>query len=204
MSLNIGQPRKVSWQGKDIITSIYKKPSNELQAVTNIGLINDTQSDKKYHGGWDKALYSYDMSYYDYWRKTLKRNDLEPGMFGENLSTVGMPDHEIYAGDIFELGSIIIQAIQPRFPCARLNLRFNDSTMVKQFAHSKRHGIYYKVLKEGALQVGDTIQKVEKSEIAITIEDIVHSYYDKKNNLRIINAINEHPLFPESLKKDFK
>jgi MOSC domain-containing protein YiiM len=204
LSVNIGQPKKVSWQGKDVITSIFKEPTLEKQELRFNSLANDTQSDKRYHGGWDKAVYSYDQSYYEYWNNVLNRDDLLPGMFGENLTTEGMPDHLIYAGDVFEVGTCIVQAIQPRFPCARLNLRFNDRSMVKQFAASKRHGIYYKVLKEGYIQAGDAFIIKQKSEIAIRIDDIVNCYYNKAQNERVIGAIVQNDFFPDSLKKDLQ
>lgn len=201
LSVNIGKPKEVIWRGDKVLTSIFKQAASLPQEVNVLGLVNDTQSDKRHHGGDHKALYCYDNAHYSYWKKELDWDDWNYGLFGENLSTSGFLDDEVEIGDIYKMGDIQVQVIQPRFPCSRLNIRFSNPSMVKLFANSRRHGIYLKVLTEGSIKVGDKIELVEKGTFNLSIQQVVDCFYDK--NAKMATRIALNPLIPKGLKKDF-
>ncbi len=203
LSVNTGAPKTIEWNGKIFSTSIYKYPQAGSCAVSFLNIKTDQQADLKYHGGENKAIYSYDISYYNFWKNKLPQIEFPFGAFGENLTTDGLLDHKVCIGDQFKIGSVILMAVQPRIPCYKLNARFNLNNMVDLFYLEKKNGIYFKVLQEGALQAGDKIELIEKSEYQITIEDITQTLISKGEDQKLLKAILDIPFFPQLLKSNF-
>jgi len=197
VSLNVGRPQFKTWNGKEILTSIFKQPVTDSRTVSITNIEGDEQSDLSVHGGIDKAVYSYDLSNYQHWKKILQRPDWGYGLFGENLTTTSLPDEEVRIGNVYQIGSVILQAVQPRFPCIKINLRFNMPDMINRFAEEKKAGIYYKVLQEGRLQAGDEINLVEESPYEVSITDYVECYYSKGKDLRVLSTLLSVPYLPK-------
>lgn len=109
------------------------------------------------HGGPDKAIYVYPAEHYPYWQEELGR-DLPWGMFGENLTVEGVPlENETAIGDRFGIGSAELVVTQPRLPCFKLGIRFNDPAMVRRFVAAARTGYYLRIATEGYVAAGDQI-----------------------------------------------
>src|SRR6266851_5647667 len=104
LSLNVGLPREVAWQGKVVTTGIFKEPVEGPTMVRKLNLDGDRQADLTVHGGVSKAVYAYPSEHYDYWRTELPGVDLPWGMFGENLTTEGLLEDAVYIGDRFRVG----------------------------------------------------------------------------------------------------
>lgn len=205
ISVNIGEPRHIFWNKKSYYTSFFKQPVNEILEVSDEGLSGDMQANTKVHGGIDKAIYAYSVEHYSYWEKLLKRNDLTWGMFGENFTVSGDFNEEyIFIGDIFKVGSIEMMAAQPRQPCSKLNMRFEDLTMVKKFWESDKPGIYFRVLKEGEIQNGNTLEKIHESDYKISIAEIYRFLRKGTLDKLKLNKLLEYKYLPESLRKDIK
>lgn len=175
ISLNIGKPLQIEWEGNTYTTSIFKSPINDRRKVTFQNIEGDEQSDLKNHGGRDKAVYSYSIEYYDFWKKIIQRDNWKYGIFGENLTTRGILDDEVKVGNIYRVGTAHLQAIQPRFPCFKLNIRFGMKNIAELFKLHKKHGIYYRVVKEGYIRAGDEFILIEESPGSVTIQDMVES-----------------------------
>jgi MOSC domain-containing protein YiiM len=124
ISLNIGKSIEVEWENKLIKTSIYKYPVYDKRKVNFLSIDGDNQTDLVNHGGLDKAVYSYSSEYYDVWKKNIQRDNWDFGLFGENLTTKGLLDNEVKIGNIYKIGTTVLQAVQPLFPCNKLNARF--------------------------------------------------------------------------------
>lgn len=202
ISVNIGKPQAIQWKGKSFTTSIIKDSVSVPCRVSFEGVEGDQQSNVKVHGGETKAVYAYDVSYYESWKKILTRNDWKYGMFGENLTTSGLLDNEVKIGDVFQIGTAIIKAMEPRFPCSMLNVKFGLSTMVKLFTQQRQNGIYFKVIQEGSIQTNDTIQLVENSANAITISDVVECYYSRGADKVLLHDILDIPYLPKKLREN--
>jgi len=143
LSVNVGLPREVKWNGRIIRTSIFKTPVAGPVQVRNINLDGDQQSDLTVHGGVDKAVYVYPSEHYTFWREELPDADLGWGAFGENFTTQGtLDDKAVHIGDRFRIGSTEFVVTQPRMPCFKLGIRFGRLDMVKRFMHSGRNGFY--------------------------------------------------------------
>ena len=204
ISLNVGQPREIEWNGKAVRTSIFKYPVTDRRHVSQLNIEGDEQSDLRVHGGVNKAVYAYDVSHYQHWKKVLLRDDWGWGMFGENLTTDGLLDQEARIGDVYQIGTAKLQVVQPRFPCMKLNVRFSKPDMVELFMAQKRNGIYFKVLEEGTVQANDEIRLAERSAYAVTIQEYVACYYAKGQPSNVCNTILSIPFLPESQRRTFE
>lgn len=204
ISLNVGKPQDQEWNGKTIRTSIFKVPVSERRKVCFLGIEGDEQSDLRVHGGINKAVYAYDLSHYSHWKNIIHRESWNNGLFGENLTTKGLLDEKVRIGDVYQVGSAIVQVVQPRFPCTKLNIRFNLPDMMEKFIEQKRNGIYFKVLEEGFVQAGDNINLIEQSPYAVTVQAYVDCYYAKGSNRAVLNTILSIPFLPENQRKAFE
>jgi len=151
---------KVAPLGPDGVPSGFVKHSLDQPAqITKLGIKGDEQADLSVHGGPDKAVYGYSLENYSAWRIEYPRHAavLVPGGFGENLCIEGMRELDIYVGDIHRIGSTRLQVCQPRQPCFKLALRFEDKMMPKAMIRSGRAGWYYHVLEPGEIAPGATV-----------------------------------------------
>ncbi len=204
-SVNVGTPATITWGGRTFQTSIYKYPTTDQLPVTTLNLAGDEQADLTVHGGLDKAVYAYDAAHYDYWQEQLPtRTDWAPGLFGENLTTVGLLDDEVRIGDVFQIGTVQLRAVQPRFPCFKLNARFDDRLMAKKFSDAVRCGIYFRVVQEGHIQVGDSIKLIDEAPDAVTIRDVANWYFGKTTDANALQRLLALPHLPKGLKSQFR
>jgi len=204
ISVNTGQEKEVEWEGKTVRTAIFKFPKKEAINVSFLRVGNDIQVDKKHHGGIDKAIYSYDKSYYKLWQKTIGEENLGYGTFGENFTTEGLADDNIKIGNIYKTGSVIFKATQPRIPCFKLNIALNRKDIYHLFYKAMHYGTYFSVLEEGKIEAGDDIQLIEESPFSITIRDLSEAYATKGQNQELLKKILELPILPDNLRKTYQ
>jgi MOSC domain-containing protein YiiM len=204
VSLNTGKPQEIEWQGKVVRTSIFKSPVAGKRKVSFLNIEGDEQSDLRVHGGANKAVYAYDLSHYGHWKTILQRKEWNPGLFGENLTTEGLPDEMVCIGDVYRIGTAALQVVQPRFPCTKLNVRFGLSDMMEKFVAQKRNGIYFRVLEEGEIAGGDEITLIEPSPYRITVQDYVNNYYSKGSDRTVLQILLSIPFLPEGQRKAFE
>ena len=186
LSLNVGLPRQVRFQGELVTTGIFKEPVQGSVKLRKLNLEGDKQADLKVHGGVDKAVYAYAGEHYDYWRQELPDMSLPWGMFGENFTTEGMFEESVNIGDQFKVGTANLIATQPRMPCYKLGVKFGSMDMIKRFLASGLTGVYFKVMKEGELEQGDEIKLIKKAENSVTVKDIVRIYTIDKDDIQTI------------------
>jgi MOSC domain-containing protein YiiM len=153
--------------------------------VTTLNLNGDAQADLSVHGGVDKAIYSYSEEHYNYWKEAYPMIDMPFGMFGENLTTQGLYEDMVNIGDQYQIGSSRLVVTQPRMPCYKLGIKFGRMDILEKFVNSQRPGIYYRVLEEGELGAGDSIELLYRDKNNVSINDIVSLYindhYDGEN-----------------------
>lgn len=154
------------------MTGIYKRPTDERLRVLRQHIDGDGQADLSAHGGDNKAVYGYPHEHYVTWAAELGRDDLTPGQFGENLTTVGLLEREVGIGDVFRVGSATLQVSQPRSPCFKLGIRMGDPTFVRRFLQSGRPGFYFRVVEEGSIGAGDTLERIDEGETGISVYEL--------------------------------
>jgi MOSC domain-containing protein YiiM len=205
LSVNVGLPREVEWNGRIVRTSIFKVPVRGSVKVTKLNLDGDEQSDLKVHGGVHKAAYVYPSEHYAFWRDELPDADLDWGAFGENFTTEGsLDDKTVHIGDRFRIGSTEFVVTQPRIPCFKLGIRFGRADMVKRFLHSGRNGFYVAVAEEGEVAAGDSIELLARDENGVTVADIVELYTADAAKQDLLHRISELPTLPESWRAYFR
>jgi MOSC domain-containing protein YiiM len=176
ISLNVGLPRQVNFRGEVVNTGIFKEPIQRRVKLRKLNLDGDKQADLTVHGGIDKAVYSYAKEHYEFWRKDLQDVSLSWGMFGENFTTEGLFEESVNIGDTFQIGTTRVIATQPRMPCYKLGVKFGRMDIIKRFLASGLTGIYFKVLQEGEVGVGDEIKLISRDQNNVTVRDIVRLY----------------------------
>jgi len=206
VSVNVGLPREVPWRGMMVETAIFKEPVSGPVMVRELNLDGDRQADLSVHGGPEKAVYAYPSEHYEYWKRELRDMDLPDmswGMFGENLTTTGMDESSVNIGDEFRIGGVSVRVTQPRMPCYKLGIKFGRSDIIKRFRESGRSGFYFSVIKQGALQVGDSVELIRSSSTGVTVADIVRLYTHEKNNTELLKRAIGAQALPESWRDYF-
>jgi MOSC domain-containing protein YiiM len=204
ISVNVGLPREVTWKGKTVTTGIFKEPVSERVMVRSLNLDGDRQADLTVHGGLDKAVYVYPFEHYDYWQSELPDTELTPGIFGENFTITGLREEEVNIGDCFGIGNVTLMVTQPRLPCYKLGIRFGRPDMVKQFLASRRTGFYFRVLQEGEVGAGDTLEMVSRDDNNITVADITQLYVREEDNPDLRHRAAQLEALPKSWRDYFQ
>ena len=167
LSVNVGEPRQVEWAGKRVTTAIWKRPTDRRVQVEHDNLAGDAQADLRVHGGPDKAVYAYASEDYRWWEGELD-SLLEPGAFGENLTTEGVDLNSAVIGERWSVGTTELEVAQTRQPCFKLGIRMGDAGFVQRFDGARRFGVYLRIRQTGELGVGDEIHLVSRPAHGLT------------------------------------
>ena len=172
LSINVGLPHDVTWNGKTVRTSVWKSPVDGRRMVRKLDIDGDAQADLAGHGGEHRAVFVYQMDSYHYWERFLGRNDFTFGQFGENFTVEGLPDNEVCIGDRYRIGSAEFEVTQPRVTCYRVGIRMNEPRMAALLVAHHRPGFYFRVLQEGEVEAGDDIVKITDGPERISVADV--------------------------------
>jgi MOSC domain-containing protein YiiM len=197
-SVNVGRPKQVSVRaGRPIMSSIGKEPVSGRVRVAGVNLDGDDQADRRVHGGPDKAVYAYAHEDTLWWSARLAR-PLPPGAFGENLTTEGVDVTNAVIGEVWRVGTVELQVCQPRFPCFKLGLRFQDPGMVKAFGQAGRPGAYLRIVSEGELGAGDRVDITHRPSHGVTVELVSRAIMLDET---VLADAAKAPELPESLSR---
>src|ERR1700751_4484497 len=155
LSINVGGPRQIEWQGETVRPAIWKDPVDGARMVRRINIDGDDQADRAAHGGEHRAVFVYQIESYRYWERELGRDDFVYGQFGENFTVQGLADEEVCIGDRYQIGAALFEVTQPRVTCYRVGIRMNDPRIPALLVSRHRPGFYFRVLEEGYVQPGD-------------------------------------------------
>lgn len=167
VSVNVGEPRQVEWAGRSVTTAIWKQPTDRRVPVKHDNLAGDAQADLRVHGGPDKAVYAYASEDYRWWERELD-SPLEPGTFGENLTTEGVDLTRVVIGERWAVGTTELEVAQTRQPCFKLGIRMGDAGFVQRFNGARRFGVYLRIKETGELGVGDEIHLISRPAHGLT------------------------------------
>jgi MOSC domain-containing protein YiiM len=201
----VGKPQIVQ-AGKEgfVSTAIFKKRVEGLVRVNELNLEGDAQADLSVHGGWSKAVYVYPFEHYVFWSKELPGTQLEYGNFGENLTTEGILETEIFIGDRLRIGTAEFIVTEPRMPCYKLGIRFGRKDILRRFLQSRRSGFYLAVTKTGEIAVNDAIEMVSRDENKVSVTDIVRIYVEDKDDTQTMQRAMRIDVLPDGWKDAFK
>ena len=200
VSVNTGKKEIVEWRGQQVETGIFKYPVKGSIRLGNEDVVNDSVVDRKYHGGIDKAVYAYSHDHYPFWIDQYPDLEWNFGMFGENLTIDGLDESKMKIGSIYQVGAAKVQVCQPRQPCFKLGIRFNTQTVLKTFVNQPFCGVYFRVIEEGDVTVGDELKLTEEHE-SLSITDVYQLLYkqNKESNKLTMKAM-ECAELPKSCK----
>lgn len=201
-SIQVGRPREIFWNGREVLTSIFKSPVRSGVEVGFDGMAGDEQADPEAHGGLYKAVYAYTAEQYPYWEGVLGRA-LEPGSFGENLTTLGLRDNEVCSGDLFRIGTAELMATTPRMPCFKLGIRLGHDDAAALFLAANRPGIYFAVKKPGAIAPGDGIELLSRSRDSVTIADLSKLYAGQVKDVELAKRASRLASVPPTWRDRF-
>lgn len=202
-SINIGTPREVIYaEGRKLKTSLQRKQVAEKVFLDLLGFEGDQVADPINHGGRDKAVCGYPANHYSFWEEELSRN-MPPASFGENLTIEGLVEDQIHIGDIFKIGEAEVQCTQPRQPCHKLTKLFGFPKLASRIQELGYCGYYFRVLKQGWLKQGMTLERIHSDEENISVLDAHYLMYRDKTKYEAIEKLMAHPALSESWKNSF-
>ena len=162
-------------------------------SLTEKGLVGDEQAEKKIHGGPDRALCHYPREHYAFWASEYPD---QAGLFvapayGENLSTEGLTEKNVFIGDIFRWGEALIQVTQPRSPCFKLNFHFGISDIATQMQNAGKTGWLYRVILAGKVETDAPLTLVSRlSDVSVYDACAIawHMPFDDEQYHRLLSA----------------
>jgi ferredoxin-NADP reductase/MOSC domain-containing protein YiiM len=172
LSVNVGLPRDVAWQGRTVHTGIWKAQVKGPRRVRRLNIDGDGQGDTAGHGGEHRAVFVYQDDSYRYWQAHLGRSNLVHGQFGENFTVEGLADTNVCIGDRYRIGSALFEVTQPRVTCYRLGIRMDEPDMPALLVRHGRPGFYFRVIEEGDVEAGDEIMQVSAGPERMSVFEI--------------------------------
>jgi MOSC domain-containing protein YiiM len=203
VSINVGKPREVDYQGKLISTAIWKTATEQPVMLSSTNLDGDGQADLVNHGGQDKAVMIYSYDHYDYWEQQLNRK-LGYGSFGENVTVAGLTERNVCIGDTFQWGEAIIQISQPRYPCYKLEIRHGHPGMVQLVLTTGFTGYYVRVLQSGMVSKEAGLYRLQQHPHGMSVATVREAFTDKSTPVEMIQRILAVDELAEGWRKNFK
>ncbi|MBX2959250.1 MAG: MOSC domain-containing protein [Flavobacteriales bacterium] len=200
LSVNISKPQTITVNGKEELTGYFKNPVETIY-LGKTDVKEDSVVDREHHGGEDKACYLYGFNHYEFWKNKYPQTAFDFGMFGENITVENIDESTLRIGDTFEIGEAIIQITQPRQPCYKMGIKFNNQKVVNEFRLSNFPGIYVRVLKEGNVKTNDELKLIDRDNASPTVLEVYRLIYESKPNQEKLNQLIENKFIATSLKQ---
>jgi len=190
VSVLVGAPRQIEFGGRSALSAIYKTPVAGRVKVGALGLEGDSQAGAG-HGGPFQAVYAYSLGGYEFWKDELGRETLDEGAFGENLTIEGLIDADVRSGDVLRVGDVELMVTTPRIPCFKLEIRLEALDVIQRFLACDWPGIYMKVLKEGTIGAGDSVEFLHRQVDSLSVVELVRLYDGTdQDSTRLVRAAN--------------
>lgn len=201
ISTNIAKPQFVTINGEQQQTGIFKKPTNQAIYLDKEEVKGDEISNRQVHGGEFKACYLFSADHYPYWENLYPNFDWHYGMLGENLTVEGLDETQLHVGDIYKLGSALIQVTQPREPCTTFAAKMGTTDIMAQFIAHGKPGTYVRILQQGYVNVSDTMELVEKAKNSVSIANFFKLLFEREKNQEHLKRIVESESIPLKKRK---
>ena len=179
-----------AWTGSEGRTGIDKRAIENAVRFENDGVAGDSVIDRKHHGGYDKAVYAYAREDADWWERQIGRA-LTNGSFGENLTTTGIDVNQSLIGERWRIGSTVLEVSEPRIPCRVFAGFWDRPTLIKDFTDARRSGAYLRIIEEGEITAGDSIEIIFRPEHGITIRDIFDAKAGERGKISQLKEVTQ-------------
>ena len=178
------------WTGSEGRTGIDKRGVLGRVAFAHEQVANDVIIDRNAHGGYHQAVYAYAREDADWWEKEIGIA-IDNGRFGENLTTQGIDVNAALIGERWQIGSVILEVSQPRIPCRVFAGFWQRPTLIKEFMAAGRPGAYLRIIQEGEIGAGDSIEVIHLPKHAITIADLYAAKNGERSKIQEISMVSE-------------
>ena len=203
VALSVSTSKIVHFKGRDVSTGIFKAPVQGSCMVRMTNIDGDGQADLTVHGGPDKAVYAFPLEHYPYYQAQFGQKPFECGQFGENLTTEGMLESDVRIGDRYRVGEVVFEVSQPRSPCFKFAIKMGSPDAIKACLTSGKTGFYFRVLDEGMIQSGDTIEREFSNDAAPSVEETHRLYYFDKQNIEELKRASQCTALAAVWKNEF-
>ncbi|HEY3633022.1 MAG TPA: MOSC and FAD-binding oxidoreductase domain-containing protein [Jatrophihabitantaceae bacterium] len=204
LSVNIGLPKDVAWQGRTVHTGVWKRPVDGPRMVRRLNVDGDGQGDLNGHGGEQRAVLVYQIESYRHWQQHFGHDDFEYGQFGENFTVDGLADDEVHIGDRFRIGEAEFEVTQPRVTCFRVGLRLGQPELSALLVAHHRPGFYLRVIEEGHVAAGDEIVRTRVGRHALSVADIDALLYLPHRDVEQLRAAVDIPALSPGWQQSFR
>jgi ferredoxin-NADP reductase/MOSC domain-containing protein YiiM len=204
LSVNVGMPRNVPWQGKIVYTGVWKQPVDGPVMARRLNIDGDGQGDAQGHGGEQRAVLVYQIQSYQHWARHFSRDDFSYGQFGENLTVDGLPDDQVCIGDRYRIGEAEFEVTQPRVTCYRVGLRCGEPELPALMVSHGRTGFYMRVVHEGHIEAGEPIIKIRGGVHALTVADTDALLYLPSRDTRKLRLAVQIPALSPGWRDSFR
>jgi MOSC domain-containing protein YiiM len=193
VSLFIGQIQALPVSGRP--TAMYK---TQVQGPIELGVegfVGDQHADLRVHGGPEKAVHLYPSTHYA--KLAAQFADVAPllvrGSMCENIATADLDEHDVRLGDVWQLGSALIQVCQPRNPCWKIDERFGCDGIALFIDQHLLTGWYWRVLQTGTVNSSDSLVLHEAASQAPTLHQAMMLWREHRPDLDALSQLAETP-----------
>lgn len=181
-SVNVGGARSgIRPRGRE--TAIDKRPVATIEVRDpgpkrgglGSGVLGDDVVSRRHHGGSQQAVYAVAREELDWWGSELGR-DLRDGMFGENVTTIGLDVDGAVVGERWRVGTALLEVTGPRIPCATFGAWMGERGWVRRFTERGRTGAYLAVVETGVLSAGDVVEVSGRPDHGITVPEVFRAF----------------------------
>jgi ferredoxin-NADP reductase/MOSC domain-containing protein YiiM len=204
LSVNVGRPKNVGWQGRTVYTGIWKRPVDGPCMVRRLNLDGDGQGDRNGHGGEQRAVLVYQIESYRHWQHHFGRDDFEFGQFGENFTVDGLSDDNVCVGDRYRIGEAEFEVTQPRVTCFRVGMRLGEPELPALLVAHHRPGFYLRVIAEGHVRAGDEIVRTRLGRHELSVADIDALLYLPGRDIERLRAAVDIPALSPGWQQSFR
>jgi MOSC domain-containing protein YiiM len=196
----VGSKEAANPMEREWTSAIFKEPVHGSIWVGKTGLTGDSQGDLENHGGPEKAVFAYSSEHYTYWQKELGISDIVAGGMGENFFIENLTETSVSIGDTFEIGEAIVQVSQPRQPCWKPARRFQTKNLALLIQNTGRTGWYFRVLKKGYVEEGQSFKLIDRPYPQWTIEQCNNILHAKIQNIEEMKKLSECELLAPKMR----
>lgn len=182
VSVNVGKPQKYTLDDVTIVTSMVRHPVAEIQ-INKARVEGDEFANPEFHGTFDAVVYALSADRYPEWEKFLNKS-FPIGSLGENLTIDVLREEDFFLGDEYQVGTALLRATGPRYPCNKLNYSSGDKRLQREYQARNWCGIYFEVIQEGKVNAGDKLQLVKRVQDKVTVLDLYQAMRAKKKGQR--------------------
>ncbi len=143
----------------------------------------------------------YAASHYPLWQAELNVPEIGPGGFGENFTVEGFTEKNVCIGDRFALGQAQVEVTGPRYPCTKIERRWGLLGLTAAVAETGRTGWYCRVIKEGLVVPGISLELVERPYPDFSMALINDFGHSRQDDPALARALASCPLLDEFWQK---